>query len=387
MVIGGGIAGTLSAIALRKAGHDAVIYEAYDKTADQAGAFLTLAVNALDALRTLGVDIGDLGFDTPEITITSGSGRLLGRLPHGSSLPDGTTSRTVKRADLYRTLREHALRRGLRIEYGKRLVDASGTGDGVRASFADGTTAEGDLLIGADGLRSRTRHLIDPDAPEARYTGLLTLGGYARGVTTGGEPGVMHAIFGKRCFFTHTTHPDGEVWWAANPAQRTELTSPSTYDWRARLVELFRHDRGPALDIIAATDTFLPGWNTYDIPSVPRWHRDRMIIIGDAAHATAPSIGQGAAMAIEDTVVLATCLRDAAGPEAAFAAYERQRRARVERVVAQGNRTGGWKTLGPLARVPRDFVMRLAMSRMAKTGHDPSQWIYDHHIDWEHAAS
>lgn len=387
MVIGGGIAGTLSAIALRKAGMDAVIYEAYDKSADHAGAFLTLAVNALDALRTLDIDLGDLGFDTPSIILSNGSGSELGRLSYGSALDDGTTARTVKRADLYRVLREHALSRGLRIEYGKRLTDATPTGHGVRARFADGGTADGDLLIGADGLRSRTRHVIDPEAPPARYTGLLTLGGYARGVTTGSAPGVMNAVFGKRCFFSHTTHPGGEVWWAANPAQSTELAEISTHEWRARLVELFRRDQGPAVDIIGATATFLPGWNTYDLPRVPRWHRDRMIIIGDAAHATAPSIGQGAAMAIEDTVVLATCLRDQPGVEAAFAAYERARRPRVEKVVAQGNRTGAWKALNPLARVPRDLIMRLAMSHMARTGHDPSQWIYDHHIDWEPVAS
>jgi len=108
-----------------------------------------------------------------------------------------------------------------------------------------------------------------------------------------------------------------------------------------------------------------------------------MIVIGDAAHATAPSIGQGAAMAIEDTVVLARCLRDSPDIESAFTAYERLRRDRVERVVDQGNRTGGWKALGPLARVPRDVVMSLAMKRMARLGDDPSKWIYDHHIDWD----
>ncbi|GAA1630669.1 hypothetical protein GCM10009733_029290 [Nonomuraea maheshkhaliensis] len=88
-------------------------------------------------------------------------------------------------------------------------------------------------------------------------------------------------------------------------------------------------------------------------------------------------------MALEDAVVLAKCLRDSPGVEAAFAAYERLRRGRVERVVEQGNRTGGWKALSPLARVPRDLVMSLGMKLAAMTGADPSRWIYEHHLEWE----
>ncbi|WP_336211591.1 FAD-dependent monooxygenase [Nonomuraea sp. LPB2021202275-12-8] len=388
LVAGGGIAGTSAAIALSKAGITPVVYEAYERAADNVGAFLTLAVNALDALHALDLDLGDLGFDTPKIRITNGSGRRLGELPYGTGLPGGQVSRTMKRADLYRFLREQAVHRGVRFEYGKRLVDATATGDGVQASFADGSTVAADLLIGADGLRSRTREIIDPAAPGARYAGLLNTGGYARGLGTGCEPGMMHAIFGKRCFFAYAAHPNGEVWWAANPAQPAELSPADVAaitpgEWRARLNDLFRGDRGPALDIIAATGEIFAGWNTYTMPAVPTWHRDRMIIIGDAAHAAAPSSGQGAAMAIEDAVVLATCLRDSPDVEAAFHAYERLRRHRVERVVRQGNRTGGWKALSPLARAPRDVIMSLAMRHVTRTGADPNGWIYDHHLDWD----
>ncbi|MFJ3407790.1 FAD-dependent monooxygenase [Promicromonospora sp. NPDC090134] len=395
MVVGGGIAGTTCAIALHRAGMKATVYEAYDRTADSAGVYLTLAVNALDALRAVDVDLRGLGFDTPRITMRSGSGRTLGELPYGTGLEaagDGTTSRTVKRADLYRRLRDEALRCGVRFEHGRRLVGASPSGaapsdGGVVASFTDGTTAEGDLLIGADGLRSRTREILAPDAPGARYNGLLNTGGYATGVAVDSEPGMMNAIFGRRCFFAFTPHPDGEVWWVANPPSPVEptpaeLAAISPEEWRRRLVDLFRDDKGPAADIIGATEKIFAGWNTYDVPSVPVWHDDRMIIIGDAAHATAPSIGQGAAMAIEDAVVLAKCLRDRPTVVSAFAAYEGLRRERVERVVEQGRRTGGWKSLHPLAAVPRDLVMRLGMAHMARTGNDPSRWIYEHHIDW-----
>lgn len=386
LIIGGGIAGLSTAIALDRAGIDATVYEAYDRSADNRGVYLTLAVNALDAVRALDLDVSTLGFETPRMTITSGSGKRLGELPYGTHA-EGLVSRTVKRADLYRALRDRAIDCGVRIEYGKRLLDAESAGDRVLARFADATTAEGDVLIGADGLRSRTREIIAPNTPGARYSGLLNTGGYAHGVSTGSEPGIMNALFGRRCFFAYTVHPNGEVWWVANPASpteptRAELAAITPEEWRARLVELFKHDRGPAVDIIRATDEVFAGWNTYDVPRVPTWHRDRMIIIGDAAHATAPSIGQGAAMAIEDAVVLAKCLRDSPDPQSAFDAYERVRRDRVERVVEQGRRTGGWKALGPVARLPRDLIMSLGMKHMARTGNDPSQWIYEYHIDW-----
>jgi FAD-dependent urate hydroxylase len=71
------------------------------------------------------------------------------------------------------------------------------------------------------------------------------------------------------------------------------------------------------------------------------------------------------------------------GVTAAFTAYERLRRDRVERVVAQGNSTGGWKGLGPVARIPRDFIMTVALKRMARRGEDPSRWIYDYRVDWD----
>ncbi len=100
VIVGGGIAGSMSAIALHKAGIPSVVHEAYDRSADHVGAFLTLAVNALDALRALDLDLDGVGFDTPKITLTSGSGRKLGELPYGTAVSEGAKSRTVKRADL-----------------------------------------------------------------------------------------------------------------------------------------------------------------------------------------------------------------------------------------------------------------------------------------------
>ncbi|GAA4589239.1 FAD-dependent monooxygenase [Planotetraspora phitsanulokensis] len=380
LVIGGGIAGPVTAMALQRAGIDSEVFEAYERGSEGVGAFLTLAVNGLEALRVLDLHdlVCDLGMDSSLMRMSNGRGKPLGTLTQ--------PSRTLKRADLYQVLRDEAVRRGARVHYGRRLVDASIADGRVRADFADGTSAEGDLLIGADGLRSRTRTIIDPGAPRAQHVGLLNTGGFARGVTVPGETGTSYFIFGKRCFFGYLIHPDGEVWWFANPPSpkeptQEELAAITPARWRAELLELFKDDAGPMADIIRATDHIIPGWNTYDFPTVPRWFNERMVIVGDAAHATSPSAGQGASMAIEDAVVLATCLRDVPGVHDAFAAYERLRRGRVERVVKQGRRNGSGKAPGALGAFVRDLGMPMVMRQIAKR--DLMAWIHDYRISWD----
>jgi 2-polyprenyl-6-methoxyphenol hydroxylase-like FAD-dependent oxidoreductase len=383
------IAGPAAAMALRRAGIEAEIYEAHAGGADAAGAFLTFASNGMDALRAIDAHrlVLSTGFPTPRMSIQSGTGRHLGEVPNGGTLPDGTVSQTLKRADLYRALRDEAVRRGVRVEYGKRLVDAEVTPDGgVAARFGDGTGAEGDLLIGADGVHSRTRRIIDPSAPGARYVPVLNVGGYARGVRVEAEPGTFRMVFGKRAFFGYAVHPSGEVWWFANPPRaeeptRAELAAVGTERWRQMLTDLFADDATTAADMIQATQGELAGWATHDLSSVPTWHRGPMIVIGDAAHATAPSSGQGASMAVEDAVVLARCLRDLPDTGQAFAAYERLRRGRVERIVAHGARTSNSKAAGPVGRALRDLMMPMILKRVARGG--SLAWMHDYHIDWD----
>jgi 2-polyprenyl-6-methoxyphenol hydroxylase-like FAD-dependent oxidoreductase len=389
LIIGGGVAGPVAAMALGRAGIDSVVYEAYSRGADDAGAFLTFASNGLDALRA--IDAHQLvlaeGFPTPRMDIQSGTGKHLGSVPNGGTLADGTVSQTLKRAELYRALRDETIRRGARVEYGKRLVDAGTTPDGgVVAQFEDGTEAEGDLLIGADGIHSRTRSIIDPSAPGARYLPVLNIGGYASGVSVQAESGTFRMVFGKRAFFGYAVHPSGEIWWFANPPSTdepadAELASITTEQWREMLVDLFSADDTPAVEIVKATPGRLAGWATYDLPSVPKWHRGPMIVIGDAAHATAPSSGQGASMAIEDAVVLARCLRDLPDKGQAFGAYERLRRARVERIVAHGARTSNSKAAGPIARKIRDLMMPAILKRVANG--KSLAWMHDYNIAWD----
>jgi FAD-dependent urate hydroxylase len=411
LVIGAGVAGPVAAMALRRAGIDATLCEAHPAGAEEVGSWLTLQANGIDALRAIGADqvVAGLGFPTATMRFFNGRGRELGRMSNGAPLADGTPSQMVRRADLYLGLRDEAQRRGVEVTYGKRLVDAeaitwdassdsgagsgagsgSAPGTGVRARFADGSVAEADLLIGCDGIRSTVRQIIDPTAAPARYVPVLNVGGYIPDFPlTTPDPQEWQMMFGKRCFFGWCSTPDGGLVWFANPPRPTEpapgeLAAMTDGQWRSWLLELTADDAGPAGEIIAAAPGPLSGWATYDLPKVRRWHRDHLIVIGDAAHATSPAAGQGAAMALEDAVVLAQCLRDRPDVRSALTRFEQVRRDRVERIVRHGARSSSSKAAGPVGRVVRDAVLPWFLARAAKDGGSSLTWMHGHHIDWE----
>lgn len=389
LVAGGGIAGTVAAIALHRAGWQPRLFESRPEgEADERGAFLTVAVNGLAALRALDLDPARVlaaGFATPSMAMTNGAGRTLAVLPLGGPAPDGTVTTTIRRADLYGALRAVAVERGISIEYGMRLADWRERAGGVEVTFSDGAKCEGDLLVGADGLRSRTREKLNPHGPRPTYLGLLNAGGFTdRPVTADFErtPGLMHMAFGRRSFFGWVTAPDGSVWWFANPPRKTPVR-PGEFTpaaWRAHLIEVFAADDLPAAAIIEATDVAVGPWNTDDLRRVPVWHSDRVVLAGDAAHAVAPSSGQGASMAIEDAVVLGRCLADRGDDvRGALAAYEQARRGRVEKVVAVGRRNGSGKVAGPIGAALRDAMLPMVLKAVYRRG-NPQAWILDHRV-------
>jgi FAD-dependent urate hydroxylase len=388
LIIGGGVAGPVAAMALQRAGVDAVVYEAHAQTTQEVGSYLTVASNGLDALRAIGAEgpVLAAGFPTPTNLLLSSGGGRLGEVSNGGRLADGTAAHTIKRARLYRALYQQASDRGLQVEFGKRLVAAEPTPDGgVTAGFEDGSSATGDLLVGADGVHSRVRQLIDPTAPAPRYAGLVNFGGYTPEPAAGATPGVWHMIFGRRAFFGYVVDPaGGTVWFANVPRAATssqERQATSAEQWQRQLLELFADDRGPATRLIAAGQLELAGDNTHDLPRVPTWHRGSTVIIGDAAHAPTPTSGQGASMAAEDAVVLAKCLRDQHDISQALAAYERLRRPRVERIVAQAARTSSNKTPGPVGRMLQRVMLPLVFKFLVTE--KSLAWRYDHHIDWD----
>jgi 2-polyprenyl-6-methoxyphenol hydroxylase-like FAD-dependent oxidoreductase len=183
LIIGGGIAGPVAALLLQRAGIEAEIYEARDIPGDYASSWLIMACNGLAVLKTLGLDdpVSAEGSPIPHMILSSGKGNRFGEVPNGARSGLGAPSMVVKRGTLNRIVREEAMRQGLKIAFGKKLHGLEMTGEqGVIATFADGTTAEGSFLIGCDGIHSRTRQLINPGAPSPQYTGLMSTGGFTR---------------------------------------------------------------------------------------------------------------------------------------------------------------------------------------------------------------
>ncbi|HEX6499839.1 MAG TPA: FAD-dependent monooxygenase [Micromonosporaceae bacterium] len=386
LVIGGGIAGPVAAMALHKAGIDATVYEAYQATADGIGGGLGIAPNGINALAVIGADhvVRDVGTPMRSMVIQSWTGK---RLAEFANPPDLPVMQFVWRADLYRGLYDEATRRGIRIEHGKRLVDLSDTGDGVTAHFADGTRASADILIGADGVRSTVRSLIDPNAPEPRYTGLISFGARLDRTDLAPTDDKMLMIFGKRAFLGYQILADGSGGWFVNLPSREPTTLAQARQvppeqWLRVLRGALADDHGPGLRLLELTDPaeLLVVGPMLDIPTVPTWSRGRSVLVGDSAHAPSSSSGQGVSLAVESAVELARCLRDLPH-EQAFAAYEQARRPRVEKIIALAARTNTNKAAGPVARVLRDLLLPVMMKVLAKP--EKNAWQTGYRIDWD----
>lgn len=390
LVIGGGVAGPVMAMALQKAGVEATVYEAYSAAADTIGGMLTVAPNGLDALAIVDADeaVRRVGQPMSSMIMADGRGRQIGEFPGLDGLPP---SRALWRFDLCRVLRDRAVDSGIQIHSGKRLVDAVEAADGIVAKFADGSTATADLLIGTDGIRSRVRTLIDPNAPGPRQVPLLNFGAMSD-ISVPARPDAMYFVFGRRAFLGYWNQPDGRTGWFSNLPDDTPMTiaqarESSAENWLRRLREVYADDV-PARELLAHTnpDDLLSFGSMEIMPSVPRWHRGRMVLVGDSAHAPSSSSGQGASLAIESAIQLAQCLRDLPDVPSAFARYEALRRPRVEKVAARAAKTNNSKAFGPIATRMMGLLMPLALKTVMK----PERTLgaeQRFRIDWDETVS
>jgi 2-polyprenyl-6-methoxyphenol hydroxylase-like FAD-dependent oxidoreductase len=387
LVIGGGVAGPVAALALRKAGIDAAVYEANEAPA--AGGALMLAPNGIAALRIVGID-SDLqlaGQPMRTQVFAHGTGKRFARVPVLRGMEPGLM---VFREELCGILHDHLTAQQIPIEYGKRLVGADVSPDGIAARFADGTTARGDVLIGADGIHSTVRTLIDPDAPQPQHAGLISFGAPAAESATpaGLEDDEIRFVMGKRAFFGYFRMPSGRTMWFSNlpygePLTGAQARATPSARWLERLREAYAGDI-PAEDLLAGSDAddLIVLGSMEAMPPVPRWHRGRLVLVGDSVHAPSSSSGQGASLTIESAIELARCLRDLPTPESAFAAYEGLRRERVESIAATAVKTNRQKSGGPAART----LIQLLAPVFMKTFLTPEKMfgpVHRYRIDWD----
>ncbi|MEU6247138.1 NAD(P)/FAD-dependent oxidoreductase [Glycomyces sp. NPDC047010] len=387
VVIGGGVAGPVTAAALAKAGIEATVFEAYPGRPEGVGGTLALAANGKRALGILGADeaIAEIGDPVSAQDLTIRTRRFT--VPQ---LPDVGPMWTVHRADLHRVLHERAEAMGVKFAFGKRLEAIREDGDGATAVFGDGTEATADVVVGADGVHSTVRGLIDARNPGPRYTGMISFEAVADLEVPVG-PEVMNFAFGRRGYYLYWRLPQGGTRWGVNlpfpePLPAKVLRETSNEAWLAKLLELYGDD-DPGAELLRRTppERVLCHGPLWIMPSVPVWHRGRAVLVGDSVHSPSNSSGQGASLAIESGIELARCLRDLPVPEA-FAAYERLRRARVEGIAANAAKINRAKAPGAFAQA----VMPLLMPLMLKTAMDPEKTlgpIQRHRLDWDATAT
>lgn len=343
LVVGGGLAGTATAILLAQDGVAVDLVEAKPDV-PAVGSGITLQGNALRELRRLGVwpRAKAAGYPFDCLGLRAPDGTLLAEIPDvRSGGPDLPATMGMRRPALAGILLDRARETGAKIRFGDTVLRLAQDGAGVEVTFASGTAGRYDLVVGADGIRSAVRGLIGIEVtPQPTGMGIwrafgprpasvthtdLCYGGpsYVAGYTPTGEDSLY--AFVVEDFRDHS---------GLTPAERL-----------ATMCRLAAAYHGPWDEIRSTLDD--PGrvnytrFETHVLP--PPWHRGRVVLVGDAAHSCPPTLAQGGAQALEDAAVLAELLvtRDVvdAGLWAEFTA---RRHDRARTVVDASNQLGRW---------------------------------------------
>ncbi len=364
LVAGAGIGGLTLACALRRAGHTVTVFER-SETLRWVGAGLTVQMNATAALRRIGLcdEVAQAGACPTDSAILKPSGSALTRLPVARIQEElGLPLVCVHRARLQAVLLAHAGEENVRL--GHTVTAFHDDGQGVTVRLSDGTTVAGDVLVGADGLRSVVRGALLGDAP-LRYSGYTSWRGVCPDVPSA-TPGLMSETWGAGARFGVVPIGFGQTYWFATqnaPAGGQDAPGEA----RARLQSLFAGWHAPIADLIAVTDEAnIIRTDIHDRPPVDRWSRGRVALLGDAAHPMTPNLGQGGCQAIEDAVALAECLTAEGSVESALAAYEARRRERANAFVTRSwslGRVAQWENAA--ARFARDMLFQLMPGGLA----------------------
>lgn len=366
IVIGAGVGGLTAAAAMRRAGVEVEIYERA-RELREAGAALGIMSNAVAALRSIGIN-GALeanGEAIDDFQIFDTKGKLIAVTPLKQLHAElGFPSISIHRAALQRILIDAAA--DCPIHLGAACERIEYLSPGVRVYFADGRTAEGDFVVGADGLHSAVRRQLHGDAAPryAGYAVYLATIAFAHPRLVRGYTG---HYWGKGTRFGLVDIGSGQFyWWATrNCACRSQ-----PQDAHARKQELLHYFSGWADEVesaISATPAQeILQVDAQDRPFIARWGAGPVTLLGDAAHPMLTSLGQGACMAIEDAVILGRVL--AADPaqnvEHSLRRYEDLRRARTRQIVKLSSVMSAIEQAEhPLTAALRDSFFRMRSSK------------------------
>jgi len=361
MIIGAGIGGLTAAIALQRQGHRVRVCEAAPEL-KPVGAGLWVAPNGQEVLRRIDPEllrqVVSAGFEADGALIMTASGQILSRVDAQSFTDRYAQASTlaVRRSDLHRLL--HAALTPDTVVCKRRLERYESDGDKVRVWFADGSSENCDLLVGADGIHSRVRTQLFGALP-LRYSGQTCWRGLS--------PRVLSGDWARRA---------AEIW-ADEPGLRagfSQVDQDTVYFYITALAPAGQHTQAEKAGLMERLSPFpaivselveaTPAENLiradiFDLLPLKSYHRGRVVLLGDAAHATTPNLGQGANQAMESALALANCLDAFPQLSAALAAYEQRRIPKASSVVNTSWQINQMVNLrNPLARRARNFVIR-----------------------------
>jgi len=347
LIVGAGIGGLTAAIALRRQQFDVELIER-DRDWSVYGVGILQQANVIRAMADLGV-VDDyltagFGFDRLEIYVPDGT--RVATLPSPKLTDAYPANVGIGRPALHKVLGDRAIGAGARVRLGVTATSIDDDGQVVRVRFSDGTFGDYAAVVGADGLYSETRRAIFPDSPTPEFTGQSVWRyNFDRPRDMDclrvfqGPMGIGLVPLSERQMYMYLTTPEpGNPRYAKSglaAAMRAKLTTaPATLQ---HLVGRITDDE--AVVYRPLEWVFLSG----------DWHKGRVVLLGDAVHATTPHLGQGAGMAIEDGLVLADELSRHASHEDAFAAYRERRFERCKYIVERSKAVGdGQIGKGPL---------------------------------------
>jgi 2-polyprenyl-6-methoxyphenol hydroxylase-like FAD-dependent oxidoreductase len=372
LIVGGGIGGLSAGIALRRAGFDVAIFErASDLQTIQTGGGFHLWANATRALSQLGLceRAEAVGAPIERTEFRTWQGTLLGTWPVGEvGRRLGVPNLGISRKDLHRMLAD-ALPDGV-VQRAAECVGFSQEPGRVKVQFADGREEHGDVLIGADGIRSAIRARLHGSG-EPRYAGYTQWQALTDFPDTQAPFDLEQVVFGRGLRFVHHRVGQGRLFWAAI-VYAPEGSNRKTEGRKASLLAAFKNWHGPIAAMIEATDeTAIGGKGVYDRPPLTRWGAGQITLLGDAAHPMTTNLSQGGCLAIEDAVVLARCLRACRDIPSALRDYEglrMQRTAPITRLSWRLAVVGGWEH--PAACALRDRALKQILGGVGRRAHE-----------------
>lgn len=346
LIAGAGLAGTAAAIGLAAGGVAVDLVESRPEVA-AAGSGITMQGNGLRELRRLGVWEAVLAagypFNSAGLRAPDAAGTLLVDLPEartgGSGLP-GTVG--LPRPALARIMTERAVTTGAKLRLGTAASTLSQDGDGVDVTFSDGSAGRYDLVIGADGIRSATRRMIGI-ADEPRPTGMGIFRAF------GPRPASVtrtDLYYGGPAYIAGYCPTSEDTLYAYLVEDARDRSGQTPAERLAAMRQLAAAYHGPWDDIRATlTEPAAVSYTHFESLLVPApWHRGRVVLIGDAAHACPPTLAQGAAQALEDAAVLTELLLSSAElDDTLWAAFTARRFDRARTVVEASCQLAQWQ--------------------------------------------